>query len=291
MTTQAAAVRRPLHLTSPLMAGDDVKELQQAMLRLFIHLKIDWLPLADDGQDGRQTEHAAGFLVWALGLGAGHRDPITKRHTITKATQHLLRNPDDRSRLEKLRAKRRAKKLAKIRKAQSEGPDHAVSRAEAWIGTTESPEGSNEGPTKKVGGETGGITFWERYWGLGACYWCLVFAMYFVRAVGGARFKTNAVVNAAEVERMAKAHIEGFVAVPFDQRRRGDVILCCFDGSGVPDHGELCRNGEGGQAETHDVGGNTSFEGGSQSNGGAVALKIRERAVVTCVARPFYPGK
>lgn len=286
MTTNAAAVRRPLHLGTPLTAGDDVRALQNAMQVLFDHYDIDWLPLAIDGQVGPQTIHAARFLTWVIGLGKGHREPIQKRKVITKATQHLLRNPEDRSRLERRREKSRRKRLARIRHNQSKGPDHAVDRAEAWVGLTEMPPGSNSGPNETRQGEVGGITFWEKFWGLTSCFWCLVWACFFLKEVGGMAIEGNC-VNAGEIERNARAHRDGWVAVPWEQRRRGDVILCNFEGSIEPDHGELCRNGEGGEV-THDVGGNTSFESsGSQSNGGAVAFKDRPRSVVTCVARPL----
>jgi hypothetical protein len=283
------AVHRQLHLTSPLAHGADVRALQGAIKKGLAHYKIDWLPLNVDGQLGKQTIHAAKFYAWVLGLSGRHRTRI-KGGTITMAAQRLLRSPSSRSRRDRLRAARRKGRLSKIRKAQSEGPKAAVAYARSFVGTTEDPPGSNTGPTITRNGKLGGVSFWEAYWGLGACFWCLCFACYCVKAIGGAAI-SGVCVNAAEIERMAKAHTNGWVAVPLSECRAGDIVLCCFDGSGVPDHGELAVGPIVGGL-TDDVGGNTSSDDtGSQSNGGGVFAKDRAVEVVTCIARPLYPAR
>lgn len=284
----AKAVHRSLRLTTPLTRGLDVKALQESLKALFAHFNIDWLPLSVDEQVGPQTLHGARFLSWVLGLGRGHRKAI-KSGVVPKATQELLRNPEKRSRLEKRRAKRRLKRLAKIRKSQSEGPAAAVAYARSFIGTTESPAGSNSGPThRNAKGQLGGVTFWENYWGLGAAFWCLCFACYAVKAIGGARISGNCTYSVA-IEEMARNHEGGWVQVPIGERRMGDISLWKFDGPSSPsDHGELV-------ADPHeDIGGNTSSDtGGSQSNGGGVFSKdvpgpARSEAQLSMVARPLY---
>lgn len=285
------AVHRPLHLTSPLADGPDVRSLQGAIKKGLARHKIDWLPVAADGKLGRQTIHAAKFYAWVLGLSGKHHATI-KSGTITEAAQRLLRNPTKRSRIDRLRESRRKGKLAKIRKAQSEGPKAAVAYARSFVGTTENPPSSNTGPTIIRDGHTGGVSFWERYWGLGACYWCLCFACYCVRAIGGARIDgleaDSNPVNAEVIERMAKEHAHGWIVVSTAECREGDIVLCCFDGSGVPDHGELAVGPITGGV-TNDVGGNTSSgSSGSQSNGGGVFATDRSLDLVTCIARPLY---
>jgi len=284
--TSAKGVHRPLTLATPHAKGADVRALQSSIKKGFEHYKIDWLPLAVDGELGPQTLHAARFYSWVLGLGSGHRVPIQKRHTITEATQRLLRSPEHRSAIERTRAKRRQPRLAKIRKAQSEGPAAAVAYARSFIGTTESPAGSNTGPTvQNDKGQPGGVSFWEAYWGLGACYWCLCFASYCAKAIGGARISGNCTYSVA-IEGYARNHENGWVQVPVSEARPGDISIWKFDGPSAPsDHGELVV--ENGVAE--DVGGNTSSDNsGSQSNGGGVFAKHRDLSQLSMVARPLY---
>lgn len=285
-STASKVVHRPLHLSSPLAHGDDVETLQRQIRKELRHHKIDWLPVEIDGKLGRQTLHAAAFCAWAIGLSDKHRAAI-KGGTISEAAQRLLRAPTQRGRLDRRREKRRRKRLRQIRKAQSEGPKAALAYAKSFIGTTESPAGSNSGPTITRDGKKGGISFWEAYFGLGPCFWCLCFASYCVKAIGKAKV-SGVLVNAAEIERMARAHSNGLVAVPLEECRLGDYVLCCFDGTGVPDHGDLA-DGPIRDGVTDDVGGNTSSDSsGSQANGGGVFPKGREVGVVTCIARPLY---
>jgi hypothetical protein len=282
----AKAVHRSLHLGSPITKGLDIEELQVALKAFFAKHKIDWLPVTVDGELGPQTLHAARFATWVLGLGGGHREPIQKRNVITEATQRLIRHPEKRSQVEKLRAKRRQPRLAKIRKAQTEGPAAAVAYARSFVGTTESPAGSNTGPiVHNDKGQPGGVSFWEAYWGLGACYWCLCFASYCAKAIGGAKISGNCTYSVA-IEGYARNHENGWVQVPISEARPGDISIWKFEGpDALSDHGELVV--ANGVAE--DVGGNTSSDdGGSQSNGGGVFAKHRDLSQCSMVARPLY---
>ena len=277
--------RRPLALTSPLTDGPDVRGLQEALKAELEHHKIDWLPVSVDGDFGPQTLHAARFFSWVIGLGGRHRKKI-KNGIVTEATQVLLRNPEKRSAIERARAKRRQPRLRKIRKAQSSGPAAAVAYARSFIGTTESPAGSNSGPSHVNGkGQRGGVTFWEAYWGLGPCFWCLCFASYCVKAIGGARIAGNCCFSVA-IEGYARNHENGWVQVPISEARLGDISIWKFNGPSAPsDHGELVV--ENGVRE--DVGGNTSSDNsGSQSNGGGVFAKHRDLSQCSMVVRPLY---
>lgn len=279
------AVHRPLHLSTPLASGPDVRALQESVKAGLAHYKVDWLPVKIDGYLGKQTLHAARFYAWIIGLGTGHRDPLRKG-VLTKATQRLLRNPEDRTRAERFREERRRKKLRKIRKAQTEGPAAAIAYARSFIGTTESPAGSNSGPTKKNDkGQPGGVTFWENYWGLGPCYWCLCFASYCVKAIGGAKIAGNCTYSVA-IEGYARNHENGWIQVPLSEARPGDISIWKFDGPEAPsDHGELVVEAE----VREDIGGNTSSDNsGSQSNGGGVFPKQRDLSQLSMVCRPLY---
>lgn len=284
-------VHRSLHLSTPMMKGADVKALQVAIAADFKHRKIDWLPIARDRALGLQTRHAAKFDAWALGLATKRINRI-KDGTIDEATQRLLRDPSKRSRLDRIRERRRKGRLAKIRKAQTEGPAAAVAYARSFVGTTESPAGSNTGPTHtNAKGQKGGVSFWEAYWGLGACFWCLCFASYCAKAIGGAKIAGNCTFSVA-IEGYARNHENGWVQVPVAQAKPGDISIWKFDGPNAPsDHGELIVAVSRGPKE--DVGGNTSSEGGSQSNGGGVFAKTigsgtRPLSDLSMVVRPLY---
>jgi peptidoglycan hydrolase-like protein with peptidoglycan-binding domain len=288
--TSSANVHRSLHLSTPLMHGRDVRALQEALEAEFKHYKIDWLPVNPDGKFGPQTLHAARFFSWVIGLGGRHRKAI-KKGNLAEATQHLLRNPEQRSRVERRRAKRRSTRLEKIRKAQSEGPAFAVAGARACIGITESPAGSNTGPDRTIVVQgrkfTVGVSAFERYWGLGACYWCLCFACFWVKQAGG-RISGNCAYSVA-IEGYARNHENGFIQVPLGDRRAGDLTIWKFAGpSALSDHGELVA------ALPEDIAGNTSSDsGGSQSNGGGVFSKdvpgpARSEAQLSMVVRPLY---
>jgi hypothetical protein len=283
------AVHRSLHLTSPLAKGPDVRALQEAVKKGLAHYKVDWIPLKLDGDAGPQTFHAAAFYALVIGLPTKTYRRIHQQHgpTITETVQRQLRDPQKRTRVDRIREKRRKGWLRKIRKTQAEGPKAAVAYAKSMIGVTENPAGSNSGPTVTRDGKAGGVTLWERAWNCSACFWCLCFACYCVRNIGGGKI-SGVCVNAAEIERMAKAHTNGWVAVPADEAKAGDISLWCFDGTGVPDHGELVV-GPFHDGLSNDVGGNTSSDSsGSQSNGGGVFPKARPLSELTCVARPLY---
>jgi hypothetical protein len=129
-----------------------------------------------------------------------------------------------------------------------------------------------------------GVSAFERYWGLGACYWCLCFACYWVKQAGG-KISGNCTYSVA-IEGYARNHENGWIEVRLEDARPGDVSIWKFDGPNAPsDHGELVV--EDGVAE--DVGGNTSSDNtGSQSNGGGVFPKHRDLSQLSMVARPLY---
>lgn len=284
-------VHRSLHLVSPLMSGEDIRQLKRSIKGGFKHREIDWLPLKVDAKANPQTFHAAKFYAWALGLGKGHLDPIRKG-TIPEATQKLLRSPETRSRMDRLREKRRKKRLATIRKKQTEGPAAAIAYARSFVGTTENPTGSNTGPLlHNDKGQPGGVSFWQEHWGLNGSFWCLSFASYCAAVIGGAQISGNVSYSVA-IEGYARNHENGFIEVAASDAKPGDFSIWKFDGpDAASDHGELIVKTKRGPIE--DIGGNTSSEGGSQSNGGGVFVKTigsayRPLSELSMVVRPLY---
>lgn len=276
------AVHQPLHLTSPLAKGPDVRALQSAVKKGLVHYKVDWLPMTIDGEFGRQTLRAARFYAWILGLGGEHRKALKKNAAVPAATQTLLRNPEKRSRRERRRSERRRPQLAKIRRRQDEGAKAAVAYAHAFLGTTENPAGSNSGPDITRNGNKGGISFWERYFKLPACYWCGCFAGFVAKAIGKAKL-TGILTYGPDIIADANGHRNGLIAVPASESRGGDIPV--YWGG---EHIGFCV-GPPSDGHLHTIEGNTSSDNaGDQSNGGGVFEKHRPFSDVTCVARPLY---
>jgi hypothetical protein len=288
--TPGKAVNRPLFLSTPLTKGPDVRALQEAIKAGLKHYKVDWLPLKVDGEFGPQTVHAAAFYGWILGISDATRNKLRKNGTLPEAIQQVLRNPETRGDAYRERSDMRKDKLKEMRKAHKQGPKAAVAYAKSMIGIIELPPetNSNRGPDVMRKGKKGGIDFWQKAFGCEATLWCLCFASYCVRDIGGAKVG-GTVIQAAAIERMAKAHTDGWVAVPASEAKAGDIALYRFEaGSGDPEHGELVvgplKNGM-----FNDVGGNTSNDAdGSQANGGGVFAKLRDPSLLTCIARPLY---
>lgn len=284
------AVHRPLFLSTPLTQGPDVRALQEAMKGGLKHFKVDWLPLKIDGEFGPQTVHAAAFYGWILGISEATRRKLRKQGVLPEAIQEVLRNPEKRGDAYRERADMRKDRLKEIRKAHKQGPKAAVAYAKSMIGVTEVPAetNSNRGPDVTRKGKKGGIDFWQDAFGCEATLWCLCFASYCVRDIGGAKV-SGTVIQAAAIERMAKAHSDGWVAVPASEAKAGDIALYRFkSGPGDPEHGELVV-GPLKSGKFNDVGGNTSNDAdGSQANGGGVFAKLRDPSILTCIARPLY---
>jgi hypothetical protein len=282
------AVHRPLSLSTPYMKGPDVLALQKALKGGLNHYKVDWLPIATDGEYGPQTVHAAAFYGWILGITEATRRKLRKQGVLAEPIQEVLRNPEKRGEDYRERAEERKERLKKIRKAHKGGPKAAVTYAKAMVGVTEDEGRENAGGDVMLKGKKGGVTFWEKAFGQEATLWCLCFAGYCVRDIGGAKVG-GLIVRASAIEAMAKAHSDGWVEVPKSEAKPGDIMLYSFDGSGVPNHGEL-NVGPLKEGMYYDIGGNTTPPGGDgpENNGGGVYEKLRDPSLLTCVARPLY---
>jgi hypothetical protein len=147
---------------------------------------------------------------------------------------------------------------------------------------TENPAGSNSGPDVTRDGKKGGVSFWERYFGLPACYWCGCFAGFCAKAIGKAKL-TGVLTYGPDIIADANSHRNGLVAVPADESRGGDLPV--YWGG---EHIGLCV-GPPSNGCLNTIEGNTSSDSSaSQSNGGGVFPKHRPFSDVTVVARPLY---
>lgn len=279
VVTTSRHVHRTLHLSTPVQRGADVVALQQAVASLATHYGFEWRAPFVDGQLGPQTIHAVAFAAFLTGL-PGDAIKHVKAGRINEHTQHLLRNPHDRSRADVARAKHRRPQIARLRHAHSVGPQAAVEWAVRQVGTHEDPPGSNLGP---------GITDWERHTGYNVppgVYWCGCFAHEAIVEVGGAVIPVGSHFGYGPyLISDARSASNGLHAVPFGSARAGDLAVL-WGG----EHITVVR-GNPTASTIPTVEGNTSSSDGSQSNGGEVALKERSESDVTVIARVDHWGR
>lgn len=172
--------------------------------------------------------------------------------------------------------------IAKLRRKRGESAvdsgAEAMIAAAKFIGTTESPAGSNLGPLP--------ITESQLFTGYKVppgVYWCGCFACYVVVKIGGAAVPLKIRMGfGPSIIDDAHAGANGFHAVPFAQAKAGDVLVY-WGGEHIGLVEKLLS-----ASAVQTIEGNTSAADGSQSNGGGIYRKQRGIGDVTVVARPTY---
>jgi hypothetical protein len=233
--------------------------------------------------------------AWALGA---HKDTIAEmRRTgvVPIGVQRLVRNPGLRprsaaGRAQLDRAARRMRVMQAQRKRRAaarakEKAEHgATSRSRAVnaflrsVGTTEDPPGSNGG---------GIITVMENYWGFGRVPWCGISAGYHAAKYGNCDLRSD-VASVAAITAHARAGHSPYGSFQTGVRGALQGAFVIIGGPNV--HvGMLVEARSDGSAVT--VEGNTSFgPGGSQSNGGCIARRVRSPGEIHGVATMNYPS-
>lgn len=182
-----------------------------------------------------------------------------------------------RKRIHVLRAAiaKRNKELAKAARAGDPGAA-AVARALKSVGAHEDPGRPNRSRWLDGWVKTFGQSWMtgQPYCGLGCWIW-------WKRA---GKVLPNDTVSTVAIANRARRG-DGFVSVPFDKVRAGDLLVMNF-GSGGPKHVGLARgpmrNGVFATVEA-----NTSpSNSGSQANGGGCYLRTRPRNFIHSIARP-----
>jgi hypothetical protein len=262
--------------------SDAALALQAATNRRLRSRDLDALVVAEDGVVGARTLEAVRKVAWALGARRETCDAVTRDGEIPVGVQRMIRNPGRRSDEQKSRGKARIARMRAERKHpvnQDRSPrSRAVNAFLAKVGTKERPPGSNSG---------GIITTMETFWGFGRVPWCGIACGYHAAKFGGVKGLRSDVASVRAIEAHARAH-----HAPYGQWKNGPEgalrgSLVVIGGSGV--HvGMLVQPLSGGSART--VEGNTSFgPGGSQSDGGCIAARIRSAGEITGVATMNYP--
>lgn len=176
---------------------------------------------------------------------------------------------------EKVRAARVRRKIQ-----GSLGRPRAVRWALSCVGIVESPPFSNSGPR---------ISKWIRDGGGEPGYaWCQYFCNSALKTGGGEQLQSGYTVQVVE---WARARQHGLRIVSFASARPGDFVYFKFPGvsSDPCDHVGLFLSCNGSTVTC--VEGNTSpGNGGSQSNGGGVFKRTRDRGFVAYIVSPTYEG-
>lgn len=276
---------RTLRLASPLMRGNDVRRAQVALIR------GGYLPSgANDGVYGPVSANAAKRAKWDLGYARKNVD-----EAFGSVLLAYLEGRRKQTRAMRVRARARRRKPQDSTVGQK-----AAAEMTRWAqnGWKEYPAGSNYVPQlAQLGRDLKVSTYYSnmRY------PWC-AYATFLAALKHGSRSAKDGfagrynVLYTPSIRQAAAAGKYGMRAVSRSSIRRGTFVLMDFGGSNGSevDHIEIALGKPGeivvaagkrwdpGKDRVVCAGGNTSLEGqsGSQSNGGACAIRLRPLYVI-----------
>lgn len=258
---------KTITLTSPPTRGDYVTRIQNR------------LKVKTDGVYGPVT--AGAVKRWKFLFGY-HKKFINQ--DVTASDYAYLMGIKPQTALMKVRAKRRKPKYPVYTKRQ-----HAVKIMQSWAADrlTEYPANSNRVPRLSALGREQGVS--AAYYPMG-WPWCAYSAMLAVLGAGSETAKAGLVqgkfnpLYVPEIDALAGAGRFGMRKVGWGEAQPGDFVIFNWDG-GVPDHiGLLVRLD--GYSSAITVEGNTSPDnGGSQSDGGGVFVRHRDRSTIQSIVR------
>lgn len=256
-------MKRTLHLTSPLMRGDDVSYAQNLLTKN----KFNTAFLTATHHTGKFDEVTAAAVrraKWELGY------PQDKTHAyFDTQLEKYLRKEDPSDNLPLLYRRRRKQRLTVIPIGQK-----ALTEAIKWLGTKEYPAGTNH--VKPFG------PWYNNYVGP----WCAVFVSYCLAKVGFKEVSPDNerwayvpyIVNDARNKR------HGLRVVSWADVKPGDLV--CYDwpgeSRGTADHVGFFEH-KTGSSTFRAVEGNTAV--GNDSNGGEVMRRDRNLSDVQVFVR------
>jgi hypothetical protein len=255
-------------LTSPYMRGDDVLAVQKK------------LNLRTDAIYGPVTAGAVKAWKYRFGYPEKH---INLNYT--RSDRAYLFGTKEKTVPMKYRAKSRAKKAPAAGVAVMRQKSLHHMRSWAGQGLVEKPAHSNKVPTlQRIGSELN--VGWEANMGWP---WCAYAVMLAALKAGSSTARQGLVENkfnalyVPEIESHARAGRYGMRVVGWGEAKPGDFVTFNWDG-GVPDHIGMLVQTEVGFAVC--VEGNTSpSTAGSQSDGGGVYVRNRDRSQIQAIIR------
>jgi hypothetical protein len=270
----------------PLERGgrsEAARALQAATNRRLRARDLATLAIPENGVVDAVTLAAVRRIAWALGARSETYEAITRDGEISVGVQQMIRNPGRRTQEQLSRGKARMSRLRAERKRRAAHGSSPRSRAVdaflAKVGTKEHPANSNSG---------GIITTMETFWGFGRVPWCGIACGYHAAKFGGVKGLRSDVASVSAIETHARhghSPYGRWQSSPHGALH-GSFVVIGRSGMHV---GMLVQPLSGGAART--VEGNTSFgPGGSQSDGGCIALRVRSAAEIFGVATMHYPG-
>lgn len=244
---------------------------------------LDALAVPESDLVSAKLIEAAAKAAWALGARRETVRSIRANRQIPVGVQNMVRNPGRRTDEQRRRGEVRIAKMRQDRKERAEARrgsrGKAVNAFLAKVGTRERPPGSNGG---------GIISVMEAYWGFGRVPWCGLACGYYAKKHGGVVGLRSDVAGVAAIENHALAGHQPYASWSNDISGLLPGSFLVIGGFGV--HVAMkVADAPGGGART--VEGNTSFgPGGSQSNGGCIAARVRSNAEIRGGAAMNYPG-
>lgn len=236
-------MKRELHLTSPLMRGSDVRYAQRLLFNNVF--KTRFLKSGERAAWDEVCAAAVRQAKWELGY--------PERGINGRFGSRLERYLHGNDKLPLLHRRRRTNRLKR------DLGNRALAEARRWLGSTETPPGSNIALP---------FTLWYGWRGWGAP-WCAVFVSYCLQRAGSKAVKPSEErwAYCPYVVRDARAGRYGLRQVSWLEARAGDLVLFDWDNDGIADHiGFFDR--KVGVATFSTVEGNTSPD--NFSNGGKV---------------------
>ena len=280
MATQQLPQPQLLHVGG---RSDIARALQASTNRRLRSRDLAALCVEENGVVDARTLAAVRKIAWALGARSETYDAITRDGEISVGVQRMIRNPGRRTDEQKSRGKARMSRMRAERKKRAAQPKTSRKRAVnaflAKVGTREQPANSNGG---------GIITTMETYFGFGRVAWCGIACGYHASRFGGIKTLRSDVAGVSAIEDHARAGRAPYGRWQSSVHGALPGSFVVIGGRGV--HvGMLVQALSGGRAKT--VEGNTSFgPGGSQSDGGCIAARVRSAAEIHGVATMNYPG-
>lgn len=268
-------VHRNLDLTTPVLRGEDIENLQEQTNKVLDHYGFDWRLIQEDGEYGKRSKRAVQLAAWRLGLEDALVDPIRKpRGHVSQRVQELIRNPEKRSDEQRARAEDRKAKAKQLIKKHHDGVQEVFDFLKKHVGVNEEPAESNHGPFP--------IDECQAFYGLAGVPWCGCLVGFAIEKIAGVKSVAGVwFPHAGFIRADAEGSKDGIHDINVRNAKKGSVVTFF---SGGDDHvGWIREDVKPGATTIKTFEGNTS-SATRDADGGIIEEKERSFSEVTCVA-------